>query len=1013
MRLRSHTPSQNPSTSPLPLLDEHLQQLDTQPNSTLTSANTSRHTSNTSIYSMSYHHVPTRHSTPPTPISSPGLFRPPSTQPLNSTTPIELVDGQLLHPAQYTDMVRETNQLETDYDPATGRKMINDYTIIDEIGRGTHGKVKLGFDQRTNQMVAIKIVDRTQGRPRLGGKEQREGSETKIRREIAILKKIRHENVVRLIEVIDDDRSKKVYLVLEYVVLGEVVWQKEADKDDGLPAMTIEEARKCFRDTVIGLDHLHWNGIIHRDIKPANLLWTQDKVTKISDFGVSFLGRPSKSDNDDGSGDDEPTGYEQDELELAKTAGTVPFFAPELCSIDSSNKFPITSAIDVWALGVTLFCFIFGRLPFNAETDFAIIRSIAEDELFIPRRRLRTNKPELAPDHQLTPEELEEYETEPVDEELRDLISRLLTKNPTKRILLKDVKRHPWVLRGMEDPVGWVKETDPEHTSHGEKIEVTTEDVETAVSVPSIVSRAKQGLRKLAGAWNRTLRKRGSNATNMGDSKDKTPTSLETPSGRKQGQQKSFFSLFMDDPDKELQWLGKVDEPREDEMLNQLAPSVSASSIGSSETVNGQTQKSEQHEQHDQSWLPGVASGSWAPQPKVRRKQSFLAVGNPLTRRHSTFNQDAVRSTHLAPTEPPPSSPVDEPAHQFKAESTAALVAPSIARHINHSVKADELGRGLNTPRKTSSYEDKSPLKARALLSGALSGKVSPTAVPSVDYDVLPSFNPVSGSHIPLNRYGRTCNSVIHERFERHQKEEHKVAKAVLGKNALENIPINLPGGGAYQENQRFQSEDGSGGPSSESTTSPQTDSTMRSWATAPIAMSPNPRGRLRYCEPPSPRSDGANLVSSSSNERFANTAGSSFTNSTSFPSIATNPSSVSSDFFFSQYSRKGSMVPTEYSQETSYDDEYHQRAIDANLRGRKPSEFLCDAEDEAETDSDESEGGFCMDRRIKRTQSITIGQLARESDEAKDAALRQTSRPPFRTQISSRSSGTVKARKD
>lgn len=430
MRLRSHTPSQNPSTSPLPLLDEHLQQLDTQPNSTLTSANTSRHTSNTSIYSMPYHHVPTRHSTPPTPISSPGLFRPPSTQPLNSTTPIELVDGQLLHPSQYTDMVRETNQLETDYDPATGRKMINDYTIIDEIGRGTHGKVKLGFDQRTNQMVAIKIVDRNQGRPRLGGKEQREGSETKIRREIAILKKIRHENVVRLIEVIDDDRSKKVYLVLEYVVLGEVVWQKEADKDvlrrdhqrlkrdiataraqlaaaaadnagstkgpekrrrrkrtsasfwslefaseadseveddqedpadmsddeplwepfkeDGLPAMEIEEARKCFRDTVIGLDHLHWNGIIHRDIKPANLLWTQDKVTKISDFGVSFLGRPSKSDSNDGSGDDEPTGYEQDELELAKTAGTVPFFAPELCSIGGFCPIALLACDIMW-----------------------------------------------------------------------------------------------------------------------------------------------------------------------------------------------------------------------------------------------------------------------------------------------------------------------------------------------------------------------------------------------------------------------------------------------------------------------------------------------------------------------------------------------------------------------------------------------------------------------------------------------------------------------------------------
>jgi serine/threonine protein kinase len=371
-------------------------------------------------------HPHSRNSTPPTPLSSPGLFRPPS-RPAAVAYGSDGANAAVvhhLHPSQYrqADPVRETHQLETDYDPISGRKIINHYSIIEEIGRGTHGKVKLGYDMSTKDLVAIKIVERSQGRPRLGRKgDGGESSETKIKREIAILKKIRHKNVVRLLEVIDDDRSKKVYLVLEYVVRGEVIWRKNGDpdvlhrdrqrlrreiaaahvrttvnnnaqqivkrrrrrkarttstsfwslefasdstvhsgvEDDDeaqgtslhddfsdtesvlsipddecyVPAMEIEEARKCFRDTVVGLDHLHWNGIIHRDIKPANLLWTGDQVTKISDFGVSFLGRPIRDDDDNGTGEDEPTGFEQDELELAKTAGTPAFFAPELCSM--------------------------------------------------------------------------------------------------------------------------------------------------------------------------------------------------------------------------------------------------------------------------------------------------------------------------------------------------------------------------------------------------------------------------------------------------------------------------------------------------------------------------------------------------------------------------------------------------------------------------------------------------------------------------------------------------------
>ncbi|KAF8924388.1 protein kinase ssp1, partial [Haplosporangium bisporale] len=87
--------------------------------------------------------------------------------------------------------------------------MINKYMIVHELGRGMHGKVKLCRDTQTNELCAIKIVDKTTRR-RLGRSQI--SSEEKIRREIAIMKKCIHPNVVRLIEVIDDPTARKIYL---------------------------------------------------------------------------------------------------------------------------------------------------------------------------------------------------------------------------------------------------------------------------------------------------------------------------------------------------------------------------------------------------------------------------------------------------------------------------------------------------------------------------------------------------------------------------------------------------------------------------------------------------------------------------------------------------------------------------------------------------------------------------------------------------------------------------------
>ncbi|KAJ8328315.1 hypothetical protein O5D80_003674 [Batrachochytrium dendrobatidis] len=215
----------------------------------------------------------------------------------------------------------------------------------------------------------------------------------RIKREIAILKKCAHPHVVRLREVIDDPHSDKIYLVLEYLEGGDIAWSNNAEHPK--PIQSVDEARRIFRDVVCGVQYLHYQGIVHRDIKPANLLWTADHRVKISDFGVSvFVGQKrsrnavlsrqtsagihgkvkdvristqhirdksrrsisfSRFQDEDNTLDHLPSGVmsdggvysddaidavnedddtlEADELELAKTAGSPAFFAPELCGM--------------------------------------------------------------------------------------------------------------------------------------------------------------------------------------------------------------------------------------------------------------------------------------------------------------------------------------------------------------------------------------------------------------------------------------------------------------------------------------------------------------------------------------------------------------------------------------------------------------------------------------------------------------------------------------------------------
>ncbi|KAI0359800.1 kinase-like protein [Trametes cingulata] len=406
------------------------------------------------------------------------------------------------------DTVVMTRQARTHMRPPTGGKMINQYEFVHKVGKGQHGEVYLARDTTMDNMdVAIKCVSRKSKSDRMSKLRRRNlpranntplvdqlgSTEHKIRKEIAIMKKLNHPHVVRLLEVIDDPLNEKIFMVMEYLGGGEIKWRTKSDN----PLLRVEQTRRICRDVILGLEYLHYQGIIHRDIKPANLLWTADRRTvKISDFGVSTFSYAQRlaAAGKGNIKDDDTDPILMDESDLSKTAGTPMFLAPEIVcdatvdAVASSSalnlhaaptprkKPPITKAIDIWAFGVTLYGLLFGCLPFNATNEFEIYRVIRSQDWDVPETMGLDQLPTGGRHQRRSKWPAEESEGYLVV----DLLERLLEKDARKRITLEDVKRHPWILRGLDNPDDWLRET---KLSNYLSLEPTPDETKSAMSL--------------------------------------------------------------------------------------------------------------------------------------------------------------------------------------------------------------------------------------------------------------------------------------------------------------------------------------------------------------------------------------------------------------------------------------------------------------------------------------------------------------------------------------------------
>ncbi|KAM6895002.1 calcium/calmodulin-dependent protein kinase type II delta chain isoform 11-T11 [Lycodopsis pacificus] len=269
----------------------------------------------------------------------------------------------------------------------TCTRFTDEHQLYEELGKGAFSVVKRCMKISTGQEYAAKIINTK----KLSARDHQ-----KLEREARICRLLKHANIVRLHDSISEEGFH--YLVFDLVTGGELFedivareYYSEAD------------ASHCIQQILESVNHCHVNGIVHRDLKPENLLLAsklKGAAVKLADFGLAI----------------EVQGEQQAWFGFAGTPG---YLSPEVL-----RKDPYGKPVDMWACGVILYILLVGYPPFWDEDQHRLYQQIKAGAYDFPSPEWDTVTPEA-----------------------KDLINKMLTINPAKRVTATDALKHPWICQ--------------------------------------------------------------------------------------------------------------------------------------------------------------------------------------------------------------------------------------------------------------------------------------------------------------------------------------------------------------------------------------------------------------------------------------------------------------------------------------------------------------------------------------------------------------------------------------
>ncbi|CAG5873911.1 serine/threonine-protein kinase Chk1 [Menidia menidia] len=263
---------------------------------------------------------------------------------------------------------------------------VQDWDLVQTLGEGSYGEVRLLVNRQTEEAVAVKVIDTSQAKE----------CADNVKKEVCIHKMLNHPNIVRFFG--HRKEGPTVYLFLEYCTGGELFDRIEPDV-----GMAEKDAHRFFQQLVAAVEYLHCLGITHRDIKPENILLDDKDNLKLTDFGLATMFR-----------------FKGRERLLNRLCGTLPYVAPELLSQTEYRAQPA----DIWACGIVLTAMLAGELPWDQPTE-----SCQEYSDWLLKKTY------LPPWKKIQPLPL-------------SLLSKLLLASPDARITITDIQKDRWFTQG-------------------------------------------------------------------------------------------------------------------------------------------------------------------------------------------------------------------------------------------------------------------------------------------------------------------------------------------------------------------------------------------------------------------------------------------------------------------------------------------------------------------------------------------------------------------------------------